>query len=62
MFPCDICEALFDKKKRLGEHKRFVHKGVRRYKCDQCPKKFAVKSGLNNHVLIHSGMIFKIYN
>lgn len=56
MHHCDQCEAMFKKVKSLGEHKRFVHRGIKRYTCAICPRKFAVSSALVNHMrAAHTG-------
>jgi len=54
MLKCDQCESMFDKKKRLTEHIRFCHLGIKKYVCHLCPKAFSMKSGLNNHMLVHA--------
>ena len=58
MHQCDLCEALFDKKKLLGSHRRFMHFKMKRFECELCPKDFAVKTGLINHMGLHTGYNF----
>jgi len=55
VFSCDQCEALFQSRRRLAEHKRNTHNAKRKYKCDLCPKAFIASRGLYNHKLTHSG-------
>ena len=55
MYQCDLCEALFDKKKLLGSHRRFLHFRSKSFKCELCNKEFAVKTGLTNHMRLHTG-------
>ena len=49
IFLCNICDQVFRQKKSMLDHRMSIHEGVK-YQCERCPKKFAWKTGLDNHI------------
>ena len=55
IYQCDLCEALFDTKRKMNEHRRAIHIRGKKYKCDVCPKSFIGKTLLEKHKRSHTG-------
>lgn len=51
-FMCELCGSHFKDKFSLQQHNFKVHK--KEIACPHCPKKFAYKSNLDRHILLHS--------
>ncbi|XP_070496059.1 zinc finger protein OZF-like [Chironomus tepperi] len=49
-YPCPICGKTFDSKSYLSKHLA-CHETIKEYKCDHCPKSFAKKFQVRNHLL-----------
>nr|CAD7615936.1 unnamed protein product [Timema genevievae] len=60
LYRCDVCSAtvqfLCDLKKHLHGHR-----GEKAYQCTVCEKKFAQRSGINTHLLVHTGQSLSMY-
>ncbi|KPJ21308.1 Zinc finger protein 816, partial [Papilio machaon] len=53
IFPCTMCDKIFDQKSILKSHIR-THTGERPFQCTICPAKFTQSSSLGTHTkLVH---------
>lgn len=52
---CDLCGRESSRPALLKIHKRRVHSGMRRFRCDGCGKSFLDSSDLKKHKRIHTG-------
>ena len=50
MYKCELCDATFNFKSNLDDHKDFVHMGILPYKCEQCDLSFKSKALLKLHI------------
>merc|ERR1712168_872937 len=49
------CNSSFRQRHHYKEHIRGVHNPeIKHFKCKQCPKRYATRSGLTNHTANHS--------
>ncbi|EDW61884.2 uncharacterized protein Dvir_GJ22299 [Drosophila virilis] len=53
-FVCEQCGLIFKERFRLQEHQRVAHEKLRRFLCSKCPKTYARKTHLNDHMRSHS--------
>ncbi len=51
LLPCPECSKVFKGKTGFDEHVRSVHENNTPHACEQCPKKFALKKTLHNHMI-----------
>ncbi|KAF7286019.1 hypothetical protein GWI33_008322 [Rhynchophorus ferrugineus] len=54
IYPCSLCQKVFNSKRKLTAHQKNVHISGRPYKCAKCPKSFKCSTGLNQHQKSHS--------
>ena len=58
---CNICLKIFPAKSTLQLHKEIVHEcDAKFFFCDQCPKAFESKNGLEKHLRRHTGEGFNV--
>lgn len=53
-FPCDLCDAVFQRKKNVVVHVRRFHNNERKYFCEICEKGFYERTGYEAHKSVHS--------
>ena len=54
-FKCSQCQKIFTRP-RLLEHINSVHRGLKPYKCNTCPKYFSLQPNLKRHIdAVHKG-------
>ncbi|XP_005100466.1 zinc finger protein 333 [Aplysia californica] len=51
---CDLCGQGFNQKPSMAAHRRVVHFGEKRYKCEICPAAFGHRANFMRHLLIHN--------
>ena len=49
-FPCDQCEASYDRRAKLKNHIDTIHLGLKPYKCTQCDEAFGKNGNLLRHI------------
>lgn len=49
---CDLCDRVFQERKRLLDHKRHTH-GPKNHPCTVCGKPFVLRSSMEKHKLTH---------
>jgi len=54
-FGCEVCGQMFYASSTLSTHKRIHGEKVHVCPLEECGKRFSLKTGLNRHLLIHSG-------
>ncbi len=56
-FECDLCGKKFRQDRHLTSHRHWVHKKTRDLQCLECNISFTRKEGLDNHMLVHQGIV-----
>lgn len=51
---CTICNTVLKNKKGLKMHQQ-IHEGIKKFLCDNCPKKFLRSNQLKSHQKVHTG-------
>ena len=47
---CNICKKALKDRYTLKKHIRFVHKGEKAFKCENCITRFTTKKDLSRHI------------
>lgn len=58
---CEFCGKNYNKKSILRDHLN-IHKNIRPYKCDECPKAYFFKKHLNVHKKKHGKPLYECCN
>lgn len=52
---CEVCSKTFINKVGLMNHMSYIHKGLKRFLCSECPTMLASATSLRQHMSIHKG-------
>lgn len=52
---CEVCSKTFINKVGLLNHMSYIHKGLKRFLCSECPTMLASATSLRQHMSIHKG-------
>ena len=57
-YACEKCGKTYNSQERVNDHVERVHNKVRRFQCPHCPFTAARGAGLNQHLHIHTGILW----
>ena len=60
-FSCDLCDHQATRNSSLKIHKETVHLGVKRYKCNICPKEFTWSNDMKRHIRVNHAREFSTF-